>query len=347
MATLTEVSYFTRKIVKGTIIIIIGLMVAPVLYRIGVNIYRRLSPEPPPPPTVKFGKLPKLDFPQSGQEPVPTFKLETIQGGLPRMPDQASVYVVGYNQSRLLDFQRTKTKAASFGLKSEPETNDRLTYIWRNEAGTSNLVVNIVTGKWEYNMDWRKDPELLVPTQMPNQGNAIGSAKAVLGRISTLPTDIQNGNAVVTYLQATASGDTREAQPYEEQNMVRVDVFRADLDKLPFVTAGGKTSPVSVVLSGSKLPEKQIIQAKYNYSGIVGNESATYPIRPIDQAWSDLTLGKGYITKNYPEVTVRKVYMGYYESDGPQNFIQPVYVFAGDREFMGYVQAVDPEFIAQ
>ena len=346
MATLTEVSFYTRRVIKGTVIIIILLMITPVVIRIGKTIYKRLNPEPPPPPTVKYGKLPVLRFPPAPSRENPKFKLETIQGSLPKMPEQGNVYVVGFNQSRLLEFQRVKDRAAKMGFPGEPITTDELTYTWVDSGRISSLVVNIVSGKWSYSYNWRTDPTLLIPQEVPAANRATDKARGFLGQMSALAKDVIGGEVKVKYLIASPDGETREAPSFSEANFVRVDIFRAAIGDVPFVTAGGETSPINVVMNSTKEKGKpNIVQANYNYSVGVEGESATYPLKPIEQAWSELTKGEGYLTKYLPEVTVRKIHLAYYESDEPQEFIQPVYVFSGDSGFMGYVPAVADEFI--
>ena len=321
-------------------------MITPVLIRIGKNVYKRLNPEPPPPPTVKYGKLPRIRFPVPTVGVNPTFKLETIQGGLPKMPGQANVYVVGFNQSRLLEYQRVKDRAARMGFPGEPATADELTYTWVDPSRVSSLVVNIVTGKWSYSFDWRTDPVLLVAQEVPAANRAADRAKGFLGQMSALAKDVVGGEAKVKYLIATLDGNTREAPSFSEANFVRVDLLRAPIDNVPFVTSGGETSPINVVMNSTKEKNKpNVVLAIYHYSTRVEGESATYPLKPIEQAWSELTQGKGHLTKYLEQVTVRKAYLAYYESDEPQEFIQPVYVFAGDNGFTGYVPAVADEYI--
>ncbi|HJZ05176.1 MAG TPA: hypothetical protein VJ327_04930 [Patescibacteria group bacterium] len=349
MATLTEVSYYTRKVIMVTVIAVVLMMITPVLVKIGTTLYRRLNPEPPPPPTVKYGKLPKINFPTQSFETNPTFKLETIQGSLPKMPTQGKVYVVGFNQSRLLELQRVRDRAKGLGFGGEPFTSDELTYTWTNAPVPESLVANIVTGAWKYDFDWRTEPASLVSTDIPASNRAIDLAKAFLGRMAPLPQDLISGSAKVIYMIASASGETRQAQSFSDANFLRVDVFRANMDELPFVTTGGETSPIYVVMNGLKTSnksERKVVAAGYQYSTLLG-ESATYPFKSIDQAWSELTQGKGYLTKYLPEITIRKAYLAYFESDEPQSFVQPVFVFAGDGNIIGYVPAVSEELIAK
>jgi hypothetical protein len=44
-------------------------------------------------------------------------------------------------------------------------------------------------------------------------------------------------------------------------------------------------------------------------------------------------------------VTIRRIYLGYYDSLTPQEFLMPIVVFEGDGGFLGYVQAVTNEWL--
>ena len=44
-------------------------------------------------------------------------------------------------------------------------------------------------------------------------------------------------------------------------------------------------------------------------------------------------------------ITVRNIYLAYYDSISPQTYLQPVFVFEGDGGFIAYVPAINPEFI--
>lgn len=345
MATLTEISFYSRQIVKWGIISIIVVAIIPFAYRGGKAIYLRFNPPPPPPPTVRYGKLPAVKFPENVEAIVPTYKLETIQGGLPRLPSVGQVYVVGINKSRLLELERAKVKARTLGFTNEPVKIDDKTYRFDHPVVKAIFTVNLLSGGFNYRYDFLQDGSVFVPENLPSTEQAGTEAKTFLQGLGLLPADLVSGTVKSIYLIASRSGEMKEAPSYSEANFVRTDLYRADKDELKFVTAGGETSPVNMLFSGVSEKNKRIVEANYQYSTILGNDSSTYPLKTVDQGWNELTQGGGYVTKNYPSVTIRKVSLAYFESDEPQQFIQPVFVFEGDGNFVGYVSAVDPKYI--
>ena len=345
MATLTEISFYSRQAIKWGIVGIIVIAIIPFAYRAGRGIYLKLNPPPPPPPTVRYGKLPKLKFPQSAAGDNVTYKLETIQGGLPKLPSVGQVYVVGINKSRLLELERAKAKAKTLGFTNEPVRVDDQTYRFVHPTLRATFTVNLLSGGFSYKYDYLNDKPVFVPQNLPSIEQAGAEAKNFLQGLGLLPADLVSGMARSAYLIATYSGEMKEAPSYSEANFVRTDLYRADKDKLKFVTAGGDKSPVNMLFSGLGERNKRIVEANYQYSAILGNDSASYPLKSVDQAWSELTQGSGYATQGYPTVTIRKVDLAYYESNDPQQFIQPVFVFEGDGGFVGYLPAVDPKYV--
>jgi len=90
------------------------------------------------------------------------------------------------------------------------------------------------------------------------------------------------------------------------------------------------------------------VEISYVYFPVEKEIFGTYPLKPVTQAWNELQQGQGYIANlgqnEDGQVTVRKVYLGYYDADTPQHYLQPIYVFEGDKSFFAYVPAVEPKW---
>jgi hypothetical protein len=354
MATLTEVSSISRNIIKwGTIALVIMALI-PGAISLTRRIYLALNPPPPPPPTVKYGKLPKLNFPETSSTATPEYKLETISGGLPSFPDTSKVYLVGINKSRLLVLDRMNDKVVTVGLLNEPVQLDERIYRYVSSKGPIDMIFDVITGAISYRFDWTVDRSIYSAFNVPVGNTAVAEAKSFLGRLGVLPDDLANGTTKIEYLAATGSAMIPAISPYEA-NFVRIDFFRADKEEqlpsgekitMKIVTAGADTSPVNVIISGLTA-ERRIVQANYYYSQILGDDFATYPLKSADTAWKELVSGGGFIAKRTTDntITVRRVSLAYFESNGQQPFLQPVYVFEGDAGYTAYVQAVDSGYV--
>lgn len=346
MATLTEVSTVARKIIKWGLIGMVVLTLTPGVIRIGKAIYQKFNPPPPPPPTVRYGKLPKLDLPYNSSEATPSYKLETIEGGLPKLASVGKVYVVGINKSRLLTLDRVKQKVVALGMTMDPIQIDDQTYRFIHPKLAADLLYNVVSGGFSYRYDWTHDPGIYLAHEIPIGNQAVSTAKNFLNNVGSLATDLVSGTSKFNYLVATGSAMLPTNSAYDA-NFVRVDLFRADKDNMKIVTVGGDTSPVNVIMSGIR-DERSVVQANFEYSQILDTDVATYPLIKVDTAWQKIQAGQAFIAKRtIPEVTIRKVSLAYFESNSPQQFMQPVFMFEGDGGFMAYVPAIDPNYVEQ
>jgi hypothetical protein len=355
MATLTEVSAIARKSIKWGAIGLVVMALIPGTATLLQKIFLMLNPPPPPPPTVRYGRLPTLIFPETANTATPEYKLETVSGSLPVLPNVAKVYLVGINKSRLLVLDRMTERANQVGLTNNPIQLDERTYRYTSPRAPIEMLFDVITGGLSYKYDWTFDKSIYQTFNVPIGDLAVSESKNFLTRLGAMPEDLANGTSKVTYLAATSSAMVPVVSPYEA-NFVRVDLFRAAKDEqipgisqkvtMNFVTVSGETSPINVILAGSQ-GDGRVVQANYYYSQIVGEDYATYPLRPVQTAWQELVSGGGFIAKRPTEnkVTVRHIYLAYFESNEQQDFLQPVYVFEGDGGFIAYIQAVDPSKI--
>ncbi len=345
MATLTEVGFYTRRIIKWGAVGLVIVMLIPPAWKLAKRIYLAINPPPPPAPTVRYGKLPKLVFSEADPNYKPQYRLETIEGALPKLPNAARVYFVTINKSRILELEKIKPKARVLGFDQEPVKVDDQTYKFISSNLPAELTVNIIYNSYAYKYDWRSDPRILDEKTVPNNEQALLEAKNLWQSLGLLATDLTDGRAKITFL-AGGTGELVPTISLSEANFVRVDMYRADKDGLKVVTPKGEESPVNVTLSGANNRAKRILEANYSYSRVLDDTFSTYPLKGVDKAWGELQQGLGYLARpGAVQVTVRKASLAYYESGQPQEFLQPVYVFEGDGGFVGYVPAVSQEYV--
>ncbi len=345
MATLTEVSFYTRRIIKYGAVIFFILLITPAVFKGAKKLYLVVRPPAPEAPNFKYGKLPKLYLPDANSSYKPELKLETVNGQLPKFNNVGKVYLVQINKSRLLEIDRIKPKARVLGFVQDPiEQPDGQTFKFTNPANQSELTVNIISNNFHYSLNWQIDQSLYSGFLKSSNDQLLSESKSFLQNLGLLSPDLSDGEAKFAYFQ-TNSGQLSPVNSVSEANFARVDIFRSQKDKLPFVATGGNKSTVSVLFSSSQDRTKRVVDVSYQYSKTLDDDFGTYPLISVDQAWQLLQQGQGYIaTKGEQQVTVRKVWMAYYESSQPQQFLQPVFVFEGDKEFLGYVPAIEAKY---
>lgn len=349
MATLTQTAINTRRALKFGIIAIVVLIILRTTWVIGKDIWKKIHPPPPPPPTVAFGKLPKLKFPEK-ETPKLEYRLETIQGALPKLLDIGRVYFMPHQTPNLLALDRAKEKARQLGFISQPEKIEETIFRWTtSETPPTILEMDINNGNFHFRYQHENDQELLVQKNLPTNEQSAQEAKSFLQTNGLLTDDLATGSAEFDYLKYIPP-KLIPAISLSEADFVRVNFFRADINDLRILPPNPKVALVSFLFSGNRQRGRRIIEVNYTYFPIDQNTSATYPLKPISVAWQELQNNSGYIAnlgQNEKQIVIRKIYLAYYDSKETQNFLQLVYVFEGDRNFYGYVPAIATDWSEQ
>lgn len=347
MANLTQTAYITRLSIKLGVVALIAYVVVTNSWTYIRKVLFPPPPPKPPPATTAFGKIPSIKFSQDSTLPKLSYTLETITGSLPTLDDMGKVYTVIKSSADLLSQDRMRDIAKSAGF-SEAPTNitDRL---YRYTNNTSVFEIDVITNDFsmKYN-DYMNDSSILAERKLPTSDQAISEAKNFLGRIGLLPVEIQNGKGNVYYYRFTVSGMV-PAISTSEADFMRISLLKEEIDKLRVLPEKPINGPVTFLFSGARDPNKRILEINYKINKIDRETFATYPLKPLATAWEELSTGKGYVADlgDNPNgnITIRNnIYLAYYDPNTPQDFIQPIYVFEGDRGFLGYVSALDPKW---
>jgi len=348
MTKLTQISIATRKIIRYTVYGIISIILLRGAILTTIKIYRHYFPEPPPPPTVAFGKLPALPFPQRDNPQNLTFRLETAAGELPKFPLSLKVYFMPKIAPTLLSLDQTQKKARNLNFDGEAEKLTETTYAFKNSKVPAELKISIATGVFSISYDLSQDPSPL-EKRPPAPEVAASEARSFLSRANLLSKDL-SGPTVTEPVKLEGS-KIIGAVSLSEANFVKVNLFRKDLDNLPSVTADPKEANVWLIISGESQMEKKVIGAEYRYFPIDESKSATYPIKTAQQAWEELNAQKAFIASlgenQDQQITIRNIYLAYYDAGVQTDFYQPIIVFEGDRNFKAYLPAVTADYYGE
>src|SRR3990170_3138780 len=342
MASLTETSIIARKIIRFGIYGLTFLIFLRTSFSVGKNIYRKLFPEPPPKPTVTFGKLPNLSFPEGTRKTDGlSFTLETAQGALPVFSDQQKIYLMPKSSPAIGQPETAKFKAQQMGFNPKELELVETVFQFQHPKAPATLVMNIVTQVWSISFDLRVSPYVLDDLP-PDPDRALAIARSFLSQGDFLKEDLE-GRTTHEYLKV-AEGKFVTALSRSDANLIKVNLFRKDYETIPPVTLNPKEGNVWFLMGGSRAPENQIIAAEYHYYPIEEKRAGTYPIKTSQAAWDELTKGEGFVAdmgENKDEkIVIRNVYLGYFDPGQYSEFYQPVYVFEGDNNFTSYVPAV-------
>ncbi len=358
MATLTEASVVARNAIKWGGIGFVGITI---LWYLGLgilNYYKFLNPPPLPQATVDFNLLTPIVFPQSKERPKLVLELPT--GRIPAFPDRMRVYWAPTRRSGFADADRAIDTATALGFLFKPEQPTETQYVWTNQDQlNSKLDMNIVSGHFLLTRQWQNNPTLATLASFQSDKQVITETENYLKRVGLLNEDAV-GVEKVSYLRNDV-GRLVTALSLSDADFVQLDLFRKNIDEIdpssktkdikasyPFYRTDPGQGLIRTIVSGSKLQNEKIIYMDYEYTDIDYAKNGTYPVKTGEEAWDELSKGGGFITPTGPktgEVKIRRIFLGYYDSNENQKYAMPIYVFLGDQSFTAYVSAVRDEWI--
>lgn len=326
----------------------IFLILARIAWQIGFTVYRYFFPEPPPKPTVLFGKLQKLNLPSQEGIPKFTYTHQLPEGDLPVAPPTLSVFAQTPPRSSLVALDQARRIATKLDFTQSEESLSETIYRWRHDQVPATLEMNIINGTFSVSYDLISDSSPL-DFKPPTAEIAASKIQGFLSSAGIWPDDFTQGQINSLFLK-NSGGQLASALSLSDASFVRIDFLRQKFNELPVVTPKFKNGNVWFLVSGASTSERQIIAGEYHYFSVDKESSSTYPIKTSQVAWEELTQGQGFIINtgsNKDQVVIRRVYLAYYDSNVAQQFFQPVYVFEGDNEFVAYVPAVTPDYYGQ
>lgn len=345
MRSLTETSFYTRRVVKYGLILIISSIFLWFTGRVGYSAFRYFFPKPAPPPEVTFGRLPALEFGEKKGLPPFVYNLELPQGELPTFPKTVNVYFMPTPQTSFLNLEEATKIAQALGFGgNEPAPLSQVIYRFTHRDVPSTLDINIINKTFSVSYNLQEDPSVLSFRPNSNE-DALYRARSFLSS-SLFTLDLEEGTQTFDHLKS-GSSVLETATSLSDANFIRVNFFRRDYDSLPSVTPIKNRANVWFLVSGATSGPSQIIAGEYHYYPIAEDQRATYPIKTAKEAYDALVAGKGSVVSYNPSstnITIRRVYLGYYDSSYPQQFYQPVVVFDGDGGFRAVVPAIITEF---
>ncbi|HZZ98761.1 MAG TPA: hypothetical protein VFG51_02400 [Candidatus Saccharimonadia bacterium] len=342
---LTNVAGFARSFIKYGAIVLVILIIGRVVLNISVSVFKALNPPKPPGPTDGFGTLPALAFPDNTAT-VTAYSLQTKSGSLPTLVNILPVYFMPVNKATLFSLDASKQIAASLGYVFTPEQFSPTVYRWTKTTPlNSSLQIDIVNQTFSLKTDWASDPNFLVDKSLPDSTDAQQTARNLLRTANLLGDDMATSEARPTYLKASGTGYT-PAVSQSEADFLRIDIFRLPIQlNYPIVRPDPTMGEARIIYSGKQDADLKIVGMNYSHFPIEYDRFETYALKTPAQAWAELQAGQGYIAlvdSGTTKAVVRDVALAYYDSDTPQNYLQPIYVFTGDNNFFAYVPAVAP-----
>lgn len=340
---LTDAAYYIRKtIVIGGVGLVI-VMIATLSLMSYVRSVKDNRPIPTPTPSASFGKLPQILFPESVQRPT-SFKLELIEGKPPEATPSAPIYFIPDKKPTLFSKRQAVTFGKKLGFLEEPIETSATILDFTDPATNSTLTVNTATANFRLKKNYTDLTSFQTPT-ITDTKTLTNLARKYFNDLRVWNDTLTN--SVVTYysfdgVNLSKLPDSRDAV------VARVDFFNPIVGPYPAVTPKFTSSDTYIVFNADRSNIISVVESSFQYFPADLSISSTYPTISGEAAFGQLQSEKGYIANSTTTLaTIRKVYLAYYQPSEHQDFLQLVWVFEGDNDFVGMVPAIDPAWIGE
>lgn len=347
--TLTTVTEFSRKALKIGGLSIVAFLFLRFAFNSFVAYWKATHPPDPAPPTVGFGVLPAPIFQEQDPDKKPKqYSLETKNGRLPEVVDQVKVFLMPKNAISLFDHENALQIAAKYDFVFEPQIVDANTYRWQKTTPLlTTFELDLQEHVFTYQTDFMNRPDLLLSKQNLTRFDAVQQTRSFLSKAGLLSKDVATSSGQITYLKAVGSELVTAVTP-SDADFVQVDIQRLPIDDIyPLYTQKSGEGIIHAILGSVAGLDNSVVRMRYSYYPVDYDQIHTYPLRSAKSAWDLLQSGEGYIVsnQNQQQAVIRDVTLAYYDDINGQAYLQPIYVFAGDDNFLGFVPAIDPKYL--
>lgn len=347
--TLTEVSFYSRKFAPFVLLFLLILLI--LYYLIKVLL---LTLIPPKQTSIYynpiFGKIKKpviKDFTPSSNL---NFSIDTIEGRPVTATESAKVYFLPSATARFGYREKIYLIAKTLGFDTEAVKHklEGKEAIFKDEK--QSLQIDITNFNFTYEYSFENDPQIFQNTIIPQKKESQDKAVDFLRKIGRYPEELAQGKTNTIFI--SYNPDAKQMRLLETNmgaNMVEVDFYRPDQEQYPIISPKYFNSQ-NYVMMAFYPSDFKIIKAQIKYYEKSEAQVGFYPIKTGDAAWEALKTGKGLVIQNESEskdIVIKKMFLGYFDPDIYQEYLQPLYVFLGENNFVGYVPAIRDDYFTE
>lgn len=296
-----------------------------------------------------FNKINRLEIKEATSSANFVFKLDNIEGQPITATMAAKVFFLPEVEPRFGYREKVYLIAKNIGFNTET-----MNYIRSKNEGIitddkRKFVVDITNFNYKYDYNFEDDTNFFNDVMVPQKKTSEEKAIEFLKLIDRYPEDLAKGKTNVIFL--LYNSETKKLTTLEnesEANLVEVDFYRPDIDEFPIVSPKYFNSQNFVLMAFYKDGSYKVLRSQIKFFEKSNDQVGIYPLISGDKAYEDLKSGNSFIITNPSDqrrITLKKMFLGYLDSDYNQNYLQPVYVFLGENNFVAYVQAVAGEYL--
>lgn len=292
-----------------------------------------------------------IKLPEIQASPAPgkiDITLDTVDGQPVTATDSAKVYSIPPTASKFGFNEKIYLMAKTFGFDTTVTRHKLSGTTASFNDSVQSLTIDITNFNFTYEYDVKKDPQIFQNVSLPQAKAVEEKAADFLRSVGRYPEELTKGQMHTTYYTYNpASNRLSPVKRTQEANVAEVDFYRPDVDSFPIVSPKYFTSQNYVIVVFNELGFKPI-KAQVKFFEKSEEQVGLYPVKTGVAAYTDLQEGKAFIVSGNPQnVVIKKMFLGYFDPDNYQPYLEPVYVFLGDNDFVAYVPAIIPEYTAK
>jgi len=348
--TLTEVSFFGRKFAPFAVLIFVIVLILFYTFKL-VFLFAELNNKPKLGLNTIFNSIKPPEFPEATPSSLHTYVMDTVEGEPITATEAGKVFFIPKSPFRFGYKEKISLIAKTLGFEGNgldyKLSSTKTSALF--EDSKRKFTIDINNFNFKFDQDITRSPELFQKTGIPDKETAQNKAIDFLKSFDRYPTDLAKGRMNVIFLQYdTVSSRTAVLEENKDANMVEVDFYRADIDQFPIVSPKYFNSQNYVTMVQVE-DGYHVVGAQMQFFEKSEGQVGVYPIIDGNTAFEKLATGSGFIVSgtNIPQkqIPIKRMFMGYFDPNIYQEYLQPVYVFLGDNNFVAYVPAVTDQYL--
>ncbi len=348
--TLTEMSYYSRRMAPFAIVAVLLVLIIFYAFRIfflylDTQKIAQVNANP------IFGQIKR---PQVEVTATPSGKLnyvlDTIEGRPVTATDSAQVFFLPKVTTKFGYNQKITLMAQTFGF-SEEGLKYKLVDQDAQFADQLNMLhIDIASFNFTYQYALDQDPSIFDNVRIPDTKEAEDKATEFLRNLDAYPEDLAQGKVNIVYMNYDpTTTQLKVVENPDAANMVEADFYRPDVGDYPILSPKYFNSQNYVAMVFNQNSYK-VVKAQVKHFDASKEQVGLYPLVTGDQAYQRLQSGQALfisLPQNTSTITIKKMFLGYLDPDIYQQYLQPVYVFLGDNNFVAYVPAIVDAYTAK
>jgi hypothetical protein len=344
--TLTELSYYSRRSLPFVIIFLLILFILFYLFKL-FFLYLNLNKPKTILTNTIFGKIarPSVQKVISGKF---SYTLDTVEGEPVSASETAKVYLIPQTNTRFSYKEKIYLMAKNFSFDT---TTVKHKLVEKEASFTDDkqqLTIDVTNYNFSYQYKLSTNESFLVNTVVPDRTEIENKAIDFLKGIGRYPSELSKGKTNLIYLSYNPQTNALSVVDQSSfANMIEVDFYRPDIDIFPIVSPSYFNSQNYLVMVFQENSFK-VVKAQVKFFEKSDEEVGVYPVKTGTVAWEELKNGQGIIVSaptDKTSIKIKKMFFGYFDPDIFQDYLQPVYVFLGENNFVGYVPAVITDYL--